>query len=162
MNLITVLHGPNLNLLGQREPALYGSATLAEINEALSRQGAAQGYQIRCYQENCEGRLVNRLHEAAASAGVVINAAAYTHTSVALRDALLAIDRPAVEVHLSNIYKREPFRHRSLLADVCVGIVAGFGAASYGLALEGLINHLQHLRHVQPAGLMIPAGGSAI
>lgn len=162
MNLITVLHGPNLNLLGQREPALYGSTTLDEINEALSRQGAAQGYEIRCHQENCEGRLVERLHEAAASAGVVINAAAYTHTSVALRDALLAIGKPAVEVHLSNIYKRDPFRHRSLLADVCVGIVAGFGAASYGLALEGLIDHLRHLRHLQPTGLVVPVGGSAL
>ncbi|MCS6915321.1 MAG: type II 3-dehydroquinate dehydratase [Myxococcales bacterium] len=140
---ITVLHGPNLNLLGRREVALYGQTTLAEIDEELARRAAAWGFRIRCFQENGEGELVRRVHEAAETAGLLLNAAGYTHTSVALRDAIVAVGIPTVEVHLTNIYSREPFRRRSLLAPVCIGLVCGFGPRSYYLALQGLIDHLK-------------------
>jgi 3-dehydroquinate dehydratase-2 len=149
MASITVLHGPNLNLLGQREPEIYGRTTLAEIDDALRRRADERGYAVACFQENSEGALVTRVQEAIGSAGLLINAAAYTHTSIALRDAISAVGLPAVEVHLSNVYRREPFRHQSLLAPVCLGIVAGFGPASYLLGLDGLIDYLD--RSGQPA-----------
>lgn len=137
---VLVLHGPNLNLLGTREPAVYGRTTLAEINASLVARGAAVGVAVECHQSNHEGALIDLLHGAVGRCkGVVINPGGYTHTSVALRDAVAAIGIPVVEAHLSNTEAREEFRHRSLVAAVCVGKVAGFGARSYLLALDGLL-----------------------
>jgi len=142
--LLLALHGPNLNLLGTREPGLYGSATLDQINADLSQQASALGASISCYQSNHEGALVDRIHQAKDQvAGILINAGAFTHTSVALRDALLAVAIPFVEVHLSNTHAREPFRHHSYLADRAVGVICGFGPTSYRLALDGLVSHLR-------------------
>jgi 3-dehydroquinate dehydratase-2 len=139
---ILVVHGPNLNLLGTREPGVYGSATLAEIERGLRRAAAARGVEIAFVQSNHEGDLIDAVQAAPGTVdGVLVNAGGLTHTSVALRDALAA-GPPAVEVHLSNIFGRESFRRRSLLAGACVGIVAGFGAASYRLGLEGLLDWL--------------------
>ncbi len=136
---VLVLHGPNLNLLGQREPDVYGRVTLDEVDAALGRRAEALGCTVECRQSNHEGVLVDAIQAARGGCdGLVVNAGAYTHTSVALRDALLAIDRPFVEVHLSNLAKREPFRQRSLLADVAVGTIQGFGAHGYVLALDAL------------------------
>ncbi|SBO43449.1 type II 3-dehydroquinate dehydratase [Cyanobium sp. NIES-981] len=144
---LLALHGPNLNLLGLREPGLYGSTTLEQINGALAERAAALGVGLDCFQSNHEGALVDRIHEARGQVdGILINAAAYTHTSVAIRDALLAVAIPFVEVHLSNVYAREPFRHHSHLADKAVGIISGFGPGSYRLALEGLVAHLRALQ----------------
>jgi 3-dehydroquinate dehydratase-2 len=146
---LLVLHGPNLNLLGQREPGLYGNSSLESIDAALQQQAAGLGVEISCFQSNHEGALVDRIQLAgqrggpAPCNGIVINAAAYTHTSVAIRDALLAVAIPYVEVHLSNVHAREPFRHRSLLADRALGVIGGFGPTSYRLALEGLVAHLR-------------------
>lgn len=141
---LLVVHGPNLNLLGSREPGLYGSRSLAMIDADLQGQAAALGVGLECFQSNHEGGLVDRIHRAAGHCeGILINAAAYTHTSVALRDALLAVAIPFVELHLSNIHARESFRHRSLLADKAVGVICGFGPASYRLALAGLVEHLR-------------------
>jgi 3-dehydroquinate dehydratase II len=141
---LLVVHGPNLNLLGRREPGLYGSATLAQIDADLCERATALGIELQCFQSNHEGALVDRIQRAAGScAGILINAAAYTHTSVAIRDALLAVAIPFVELHLSNTHARERFRHRSLLADRAVGVICGFGPQSYRLALEGLVAHLR-------------------
>lgn len=142
---ILVVHGPNLNMLGTREPGHYGSSTLSEINQSLAELGGSLSVDITTFQSNHEGELVDRIHQATDEHidGIIINPAAYTHTSIALRDAMLAINIPFIEVHLSNIHRREDFRHRSLLADAATGIVAGFGATSYLLALRGLQNHLQ-------------------
>jgi 3-dehydroquinate dehydratase II len=139
---ILVLHGPNLNLLGIREPDLYGGTTLTEINQRLKVMARAAGASIECVQSNHEGELVDRV-QAAGTAGVsfiVINAAAYTHTSIALRDALAAVDIPFVEVHISNVFAREDFRHRSYLADLAVGVVCGLGAQGYEFALGFALN----------------------
>jgi 3-dehydroquinate dehydratase-2 len=137
---VWVLNGPNLNLLGTREPAVYGSTTLAEIEAALAVHGARHGVTVTCWQSNVEGELVGRLHDARGHAdGIIFNPAAYTHTSVALRDAIAAIELPTVEVHLSNLAAREPFRRRSLVAAVCVGTIAGFGPLGYHLALDALV-----------------------
>jgi 3-dehydroquinate dehydratase-2 len=142
---VLVLNGPNLNLLGTREPALYGSATLADV-EALCRDtGARLGVAIECRQSNHEGQLVDWIHEAGAAQragellGVVLNAGAYTHTSVALHDAIKGTGVPLIEVHISNVHAREPFRHHSYLSSVATGIVVGFGIDGYVLALEGLV-----------------------
>jgi len=135
MNIL-VLHGPNLNLLGAREPDVYGGATLEDINEMLAQEAAARGVVLRTFQSNSEGDLVSKIHEEAGWAdALIINPAAYTHTSVALRDALTAVHVPAIEVHLSNIYRREAFRHHSYIAPVAIGQIAGFGIESYRLAL---------------------------
>ncbi len=133
---IMVINGPNLNLLGQREPGIYGSKTLKEIEQSLKDLGAECNIEVECFQSNLEGELVNLLQRADRdSDGVILNAGAYTHTSVALRDAVAAIRAPVVEVHLSNPQAREEFRRTSLLADVCAGCVSGFGDESYSLAL---------------------------
>jgi len=137
---VLVLHGPNLNLLGGREPEVYGRTTLGEIDRGLMRLAEELGLAIRCRQSNHEGELIDALHDARNwSAGVVFNPGGYTHTSVALRDAVSAIQIPVVEVHLSNIHAREPFRQQSLIAPACRGVIAGFGPLSYELGLRALL-----------------------
>ena len=144
---IAVLNGPNLNLLGEREPDVYGRVTLAEVETATRERARALGVECAWTQTNHEGELVEAIQALAKSAdGALINAAAFTHTSLAVRDAVLAVNVPFVEVHLSNIFAREPERRRSLLADVAVGVVAGFGADSYRLGLEGLVAYLASRR----------------
>ena len=140
MAKLLVLHGPNLNLLGQREPAHYGSRTLAEIDHGLSTFAIAQGHELDCLQSNSESVLVERVHQAGAEgvAGIVINPAAYTHTSVALRDALLGVGLPFVEVHLSNIHARESFRQHSYFSDVALGVISGLGPKTGGV-ISGLV-----------------------
>lgn len=146
MTSILVLHGPNLNLLGAREPEVYGRLTLDEINARCIALGQELGVDVRCLQSNHEGALIDALHEARNwAAGVVFNPGGYTHTSVALRDAIAAIGLPVVEVHLSNVYAREPFRHTSLLAPVCRGKITGLGWRSYTLALRFLVESLNEL-----------------
>jgi len=142
---ILVLHGPNLNLLGTREPDVYGRTTLADIDRDLANLAARLGVTVETFQSNHEGALIDRIHAAAREgvAGMLINPGAYTHTSIALRDAIAAVALPTVEVHLSNIHARESFRRRSLIAPVAIAQVAGFGAAGYGLALQGLVARLQ-------------------
>ncbi|HEX6909807.1 MAG TPA: type II 3-dehydroquinate dehydratase [Longimicrobium sp.] len=151
---IAVLHGPNLNLLGTREPEVYGRATLAEIDAALVRLGAELGAEVACFQSNHEGALVDHVQQRAGEVdGFVVNAAAYTHTSVALADALAGVARPYVEVHLSNVFARERFRHRSYLAAGAVGVVSGFGADSYLLGLRALTGHLTAVRKYEGTGV---------
>ncbi len=140
---ILVLHGPNLNLLGTREPHIYGSLTLPQINEGLERLAGDLGATLRAWQGNHEGALVDRI-QAARQDGtdfIIINAAAYTHTSVAVRDALAGVAIPFIEVHLSNLYKREPFRHHSYLSDLAVGLISGLGADGYEAALRYAVRH---------------------
>ena len=141
---VLVLHGPNLNLLGTREPALYGRTTLLEIDRALAAAGKRESVRVTSFQSNHEGDLVDRIQDTRGTQdGILINAAAYTHTSVAIRDALSAVPLPAVEVHLTNLHRREEFRHHSHLAGVVVGRVEGFGSESYLLGFQGLISLLR-------------------
>jgi 3-dehydroquinate dehydratase-2 len=140
---ILVIHGPNLNLLGSREPALYGTATLAAINEQLAGLARQAGVTLASYQSNIEGEIVERIQRAQREAVdfIIINPAAFTHTSVAIRDALAAVAVPFVEVHLSNVFAREPFRHRSYFSDLAVGVISGLGARGYELAFKYAIQH---------------------
>ncbi len=140
MKSILVIHGPNLNRLGRREPEIYGRHTLADIDAELVQAGNALGVDVQTFQSNHEGELVDRIQQAAEEVdGLIINPAAYTHTSVALRDALLMLDIPVIEVHLSNIYRREAFRHHSMTAPAATGQIAGLGKNGYLLALEALV-----------------------
>ena len=144
---ILVLHGPNLNLLGQREPHIYGAVTLDDINLLLAEEGKKLQARVSSLQSNHEGLLVDAIHQALEEhQGILINAGAYTHTSIAIRDALSAVKIPVVEVHLSNIYQREAFRHHSYIAPVAVGQISGFGAESYRLGLHALVNYLRRLQ----------------
>jgi 3-dehydroquinate dehydratase-2 len=141
---ILVIHGPNLNLLGEREPDVYGTITLAEIDRRLAAAAGERGAELRSVQSNSEGEIIGAVQEARTWAdGVLINPGAFTHYSLAVRDALSAVSLPAVEVHLSNIFAREEFRHRSVVAPVCIGSVSGFGWRSYELGLIGLLEHVK-------------------
>ncbi|MCE1240720.1 MAG: type II 3-dehydroquinate dehydratase [Azonexaceae bacterium] len=141
---VLVVHGPNLNLLGTREPEHYGRTTLADINLTLARLAEAAGVELEAFQSNHEGALIERIHAAREQGvrAIIINPAAYTHTSVALRDALAAVAIPFVEVHLSNVHAREPFRHHSYFSDLAIGVICGLGHEGYRLALEYLLNKL--------------------
>jgi 3-dehydroquinate dehydratase-2 len=152
---VWVLHGPNLNLIGTREPELYGRETLQAIERRMHELARELGLSLVTFQSNSEGALIDRIQAArGAAAAIIINAAAYTHTSIAIRDALLAVDLPVIEVHLSNVYKREPFRHPSLIAGVAVGQIVGFGADSYLLGLRAAAALLSRApqRRPTPAG----------
>ena len=148
MRHILLLHGPNLNLLGTREPSHYGHQTLADINQAASQTAAGKGFQLTSLQSNAENALIERVHAAATDGTefIVINPAGFTHTSVALRDALAGVAIPFIEVHLSNVHARESFRRHSYFSDLALGVIAGFGAMSYELALEAAIGHLESER----------------
>lgn len=145
MAKILVLHGPNLNLLGVREPQIYGRQTLAGINDSLAERAQAAGHELVWFQSNAEHELIGRVHQARddRTALILCNAGAFTHTSIALRDAFAAVAIPFIEVHLSNVFAREPFRHHSHLADLAVGVICGFGSTSYTLALEAAIQQLE-------------------
>jgi len=136
---ILVIHGPNLNMLGIREPQIYGHESLDEINAGLQTRGDQLGFEVETFQSNHEGMIVDKIQQALGSChGIIINPAAYTHTSIAIRDALTMLDVPVIEIHLSNIHKRETFRHRSMIADIAAARIAGFGSFGYMLALDGL------------------------
>lgn len=143
---ILVIHGPNLNLLGTREPGIYGADTLESINKTLADIARHAGHNLYTSQSNAEHELINRIHDARNEAihFILINPAAFTHTSVALRDALAAVSIPFIEVHLSNVHKREAFRHHSYFSDIAQGVICGFGAHSYELALQAAIKQLAH------------------
>jgi len=142
--IVWVIHGPNLNTLGEREPEVYGRTTLADIDTGLKERGDKLGLSVETFQSNHEGEIVGKIQDIAGSAqGVIINPAAYTHTSIAIRDALLLLDTPIIEIHLSNIYKREPFRHTSMVADIATGQISGFGVDGYRMALEALARMLE-------------------
>ncbi len=141
---VLVIHGPNLNMLGKREPELYGKTTLDEINASLEKLGQRLGLAVEAFQSNHEGAIVDRIQDAAVTQnGLIINPAAYTHTSIAIRDALLLLHIPVIEIHISNIYKREPFRHKSVISDVVTAQIAGFGVRGYSMALEALAKMIQ-------------------
>tara|TARA_B100000579_G_scaffold46123_1_gene32178 strand:+ start:34 stop:471 length:438 start_codon:yes stop_codon:yes gene_type:complete len=143
---LLLINGPNLNLVGKREPSIYGSQTLENIQEDLLNSAKALDTKLKFFQSNSEGEIIDCIQKSVSSIdGILINAGAYTHTSIALRDALLGVDIPYVEVHLSNIYSREEFRHKSFLSDKAVGLVCGFGSISYQLALQGIVSYLKRV-----------------
>lgn len=143
---ILVIHGPNLNMLGKREPEIYGDSTLEEIDAGLARQASENGFELETFQSNHEGEIVEKIQQALerGTEGVIINPAAFTHTSVSIRDALLLLEVPVIEIHLSNIYKREPFRHKSMISDIATAQIAGFGPTGYNLALDGIFRLISH------------------
>jgi 3-dehydroquinate dehydratase-2 len=145
MAKILVLNGPNLNLLGTREPEIYGSMTLADIDARLRLQAIEQGHQLDCFQSNAEHALIDRIHQARDEQVdfILINPAAFTHTSVAIRDALAGVAIPFIEIHLSNVHQREPFRHHSYLSDLAVGVICGLGALGYELGLQAAVEQLE-------------------
>ena len=144
--LLLFINGPNLNLVGKREPTIYGSQTLEDIQEQLISLSRELEVRLQFFQSNSEGEMIDRIQESIGSIdGILINAGAYTHTSIALRDSLLGVDIPYVEVHLSNIYSREDFRHKSFLSDKALGMVCGFGPTSYQLALQGIVSYLKRV-----------------
>ena len=141
---ILVIHGPNLNLLGQREPEVYGSTTLADIDADLAQWAASEGCALECFQSNHEGELIDRIQAALGeSDGILINPGGFTHSSVALRDALSAVALPVVEVHLSNVFARESFRHHSYVSGIALGVISGLGAKGYRMGLSALVEHLR-------------------
>ena len=144
---VLLINGPNLNLLGNREPKIYGSISLDSLEESLKAQAEKEGIRLDCFQSNSEGDIVDRIHQSLGNVnGILINAGAYTHTSIALRDALLSVEIPYVELHMSNIYSREDFRQNSFISDKAIGLVSGFGVMSYSLALQGLVTYLRQLQ----------------
>lgn len=145
MAAILVLHGPNLNLLGMREPEVYGRDTLASINEQLAQQAATAGHTVSFLQSNAESELINRIHQTAhdGTAILIFNPGAFTHTSIALRDAISGVKLRFIEVHLSNVHARETFRRHSYFSDIAIGVICGFGAESYTLAMQAVIHHLK-------------------
>jgi 3-dehydroquinate dehydratase-2 len=150
MTSILVLNGPNLNLLGTRQPEVYGSTTLADIEADCVEYGASLEVSITCAQSNHEGELVDTIHAAKGTfAGIILNAGAYTHTSIALMDAIASVELPVIELHLSNIHAREAFRHKSYIAPVAVGQICGFGAAGYRLSIDAMLTHLSDAKHGQ-------------
>lgn len=141
---ILLLNGPNINLLGTREPEKYGHTTLADIVKKLDNQAQCLGFEFSSLQSNAEHEIINKIHQASSTVDfILINPAAFTHTSVAIRDALLAVNIPFIEIHLSNVHAREPFRHRSYLSDIAVGVICGFGADGYDFALQAAARRLQ-------------------
>ena len=141
---ILIIHGPNLNMLGKREAGIYGKSTLDEINADLIKTGANAGLSVEAFQSNHEGAVVEKIQQAVDGySGLIINPAAFTHTSIAIRDALLLLYIPIIELHISNIYKREPFRHTSMISDVATAIIAGFGVNGYTMALEAIIRMIR-------------------
>ena len=141
---IFVINGPNLNMLGVREKSIYGSDTLESINEELKEICDKENCEVEFFQSNCEGEIIDKIHSGFGKIdGIIINAGAYTHYSIAIRDAIASVNLPCIEVHLSNVHKREEFRHTSMIAPVCVGVVAGFGKMSYKMALMGLFDHIR-------------------
>ena len=141
---ILIIHGPNLNMLGKREPDIYGATTLEEINAALTSKAKGLGAEVAFFQSNSEGEIVSNIQDAMSKfEGVVINPGAYTHTSVAIRDAILSSGLPVVEVHISNVHKREDFRQKSFISGVALGVISGFGVNSYMLGLSGLVDYLK-------------------
>ncbi len=141
---ILVIHGPNLNLLGKREPEIYGKITLSQIDSLIKKEAKGLGVEIEFFQSNSEGEIVTKIQEAMGNFnGILINPAAYTHTSVAIRDAIQAASVPTVEVHISNIYRREDFRRKSFISGVAVGVVSGLGVESYLIGLRGLVSHIK-------------------
>lgn len=147
MATILVIHGPNLNLLAQRETELYGSESLTLINERLEESARKKGHELQTFQSNSESELIDRIHATKSIRPIdyiIINPAAFTHTSIALRDALLAVDIPFIEVHISNVYKREPFRHISYFSDIALGVISGLGSYGYDLAFQSIVQIIHH------------------
>ncbi len=145
MQKLLLLNGPNLNLLGTRQPEVYGSHSLIEVAQMLNEQAEDLGFELTAYQSNAEADLINAIHHAKqeGSSGIIINAGAYSHTSIALRDAFLSVSLPFVEIHISNVFQRESFRQHSYLSDIAIGLITGFGTYGYSLALLALIHHLK-------------------